>query len=135
MSGEQKHQFHLVEPSPWPAVGSAAGFTLALGAAMYMHDYQYTEIDHDYKELLIPAGKEGSYLLDKNALHIWPRGDFMLMALANLDGSFTCTLFAPKSCDTTVPSGAVVIEEFARVMRLSFFMEFCNFLLVGEASD
>ena len=42
MSGDQKHQFHLVEPSPWPAVGSAAGFTLALGAAMFMHDYQYS---------------------------------------------------------------------------------------------
>ena len=60
------------------------------------HDYEYTEIEHDYKELLIPAGENGIHLLDKNALHIWPRGDFMLIALANLDGSFTCTLFAPK---------------------------------------
>ena len=60
------------------------------------HDYEYTEIEHDYKELLIPAGKNGEHLLYKNALHIWPRGDFMLIALANLDGSFTCTLFAPK---------------------------------------
>ncbi len=60
------------------------------------HDYEYTEIEHDYKELLIPAGANGTHLLDKNALHIWPRGDFMLIALANLDGSFTCTLFAPK---------------------------------------
>jgi len=65
----------------------------------YKHDYEYNEIEHDYKELLIPAGKNNSYLLDKNALHIWPRGDFMLMALANLDGSFTCTLFAPKKGD------------------------------------
>ncbi len=63
----------------------------------YNHDYEYTEIKHDYKELLIPAGKNGSHLLDKNALHIWPRGEFMLIALANLDGSFTCTLFAPKT--------------------------------------
>ena len=62
----------------------------------YNHHYEYNEIDHDYKELLIPAGKGGSYLIEKNALHIWPRGEFMLMALANLDGSFTCTLFAPK---------------------------------------
>ena len=60
------------------------------------HDYEYNEIEHDYKELLIPPAKDGAYLLDKNALHIWPRGNFMLMALANLDGSFTCTLFAPK---------------------------------------
>ena len=61
------------------------------------HQYEYTEIEHDYKELLIPAAANQSYLLDKNALHIWPRGNCMLMALANLDGSFTCTLFAPKS--------------------------------------
>ena len=63
----------------------------------YRHFYNYNEIDHDYKELLIPAGNSNTYLLEKNALHIWPRGDFMLMALANLDGSFTCTLFAPKT--------------------------------------
>jgi len=62
----------------------------------YQHEYEYNEIGHDYKELLIPAGENGTHLLDKNALHIWPRGDFMLIALANLDGSFTCTLFAPK---------------------------------------
>jgi kynurenine 3-monooxygenase len=65
------------------------------------HKYEYNEIAHDYKELLIPSGKNGAYLLDKNALHIWPRGSFMLMALANLDGSFTCTLFAPKKGDNS----------------------------------
>ena len=62
----------------------------------HQHEYEYNEIEHDYKELLIPAGDNGTHLLDKNALHIWPRGNFMLIALANLDGSFTCTLFAPK---------------------------------------
>ena len=63
----------------------------------YDHDFNYNKIEHDYKELHIPAGKNGAFLLDKNALHIWPRGEFMIIALANLDGSFTCTLFAPKS--------------------------------------
>ena len=62
----------------------------------HQHEYAYNEIEHDYKELLIPAGENGTHLLEKNALHIWPRGEFMLIALANLDGSFTCTLFAPK---------------------------------------
>tara|TARA_B110000444_G_scaffold252511_1_gene281946 strand:- start:39 stop:1373 length:1335 start_codon:yes stop_codon:yes gene_type:complete len=62
----------------------------------HKHEYSYNEIEHDYKELMIPAGENGEYLLDKNALHIWPRGEFMVIALANLDGSFTCTLFAPK---------------------------------------
>ena len=63
----------------------------------HCHEYSYNEIEHDYKELLIPAGENGTHLLDKSALHIWPRGEFMLIALANLDGSFTCTLFAPKN--------------------------------------
>jgi kynurenine 3-monooxygenase len=49
--------------------------------------------NYGYKELTIPAGDGGKFLLEKNALHIWPRGSFMLIALPNLDGSFTCTLF------------------------------------------
>jgi kynurenine 3-monooxygenase len=65
------------------------------------HEYVYNEIEYDYKELMIPAGENGEYLLDKNALHIWPRGEFMVIALANLDGSFTCTLFAPKKGDNS----------------------------------
>jgi len=60
------------------------------------HDFNLNKIEHSYKELLIPAGENNSHLIDKNALHIWPRGEFMLIALANLDGSFTCTLFAPS---------------------------------------
>lgn len=57
----------------------------------YLQDY----IEDGYKELLLPANEDGSYKLEKNALHIWPRGRFMLIALANEDGSFTCTLFMP----------------------------------------
>lgn len=56
-------------------------------------DYRQDYLAHGYKELTIPAGPEGSFLLEKNALHIWPRQSFMLIALPNLDGSFTCTLF------------------------------------------
>ena len=52
-------------------------------------------LDHDYRELLIPAAADGGYLLDQNALHIWPRGGYMLIALPNPDGSFTATLFLP----------------------------------------
>jgi kynurenine 3-monooxygenase len=58
-------------------------------------DYSQDFIDDGYRELLLPANEDGSYKLDKNALHIWPRGRFMLIALANEDGSFTCTLFMP----------------------------------------
>jgi kynurenine 3-monooxygenase len=54
-----------------------------------------TYLDYGYKELLIPAGPKGEFLIEKNALHIWPRGAFMLIALPNMDGSFTCTFFYP----------------------------------------
>ena len=58
-------------------------------------NYSQNYIADGYRELLLPANEDGSYKLDKNALHIWPRGRFMLIALANEDGSFTCTLFMP----------------------------------------
>jgi kynurenine 3-monooxygenase len=59
---------------------------------------QASEIDleHGYKELSIPAGPQGSFRMANDALHIWPRGNFMLIALPNDDGSFTATLFLPK---------------------------------------
>ena len=59
--------------------------------------FQYSQnfIADGYREILLPANADGSYKMDKNALHIWPRGRFMLIALANEDGSFTCTLFMP----------------------------------------
>lgn len=56
-------------------------------------NYSQRYMKQCYIELTIPANSDGSYKLDKNALHLWPRKDFMLMALANTDGSFTCTLF------------------------------------------
>ena len=58
-------------------------------------NYQQMFIEHGYKELTIPATKAGGFALEKNALHIWPRKSFMLIALPNTDGSFTCTLFLP----------------------------------------
>lgn len=58
-------------------------------------DFSQEFLTHGYKELTIPAGPNGSFLLEKHALHIWPRGSFMMIALPNADGSFTCTLFWP----------------------------------------
>ncbi|HKU89147.1 MAG TPA: NAD(P)/FAD-dependent oxidoreductase [Steroidobacteraceae bacterium] len=52
-------------------------------------------LDHDYKELTIPA-RDGKHILDPNALHIWPRGGFMLIALPNQDGTFTATVFLAR---------------------------------------
>jgi kynurenine 3-monooxygenase len=61
-------------------------------------------LEHDYKELEIPAAVDGGYQIEKEALHIWPRGGFMLIALPNLDGSFTVTLFLKKKGDPSFES-------------------------------
>ena len=52
-------------------------------------------LEHGYKELTIPPHEDGTMRMEKNALHIWPRKNFMLIALPNTDGTFTCTLFLP----------------------------------------
>lgn len=58
-------------------------------------DYHQYYIDCGYKELTIPPNADGEFALEVNALHIWPRRDYMLIALPNLDKTFTCTLFFP----------------------------------------
>lgn len=58
-------------------------------------NYEQSYLEYGYKELTIPPHADGSHRMDKNALHIWPRQSFMLIALPNIDGSFTCTLFLP----------------------------------------
>lgn len=58
-------------------------------------DYSQSYLEHGYKELSIPAAGEGRFAMEPNALHIWPRGGFMTIALPNRDGSFTCTCFWP----------------------------------------
>jgi kynurenine 3-monooxygenase len=68
-------------------------------------EYDESYLAHGYKELTIPPGPDGSWRMEKNALHIWPRRSFMMIALPNPDGSFTCTLFwefeGPRSFATT----------------------------------
>lgn len=56
-------------------------------------DYSQTYLPHSYKELHIPPSDAGEFQMEKHALHIWPRHSYMMIALPNLDGSFTCTLF------------------------------------------
>ena len=64
-------------------------------------DYHQFYINRGYKELSIPPLPGGGFALEKNALHIWPRKDYMLIALPNPDGSFTCTLFFPFEGETS----------------------------------
>ncbi len=71
-------------------------------------------LDHSYKELTIPPGPDGDYQLEPGALHIWPRGGFMLIALPNPDGDFTLTLFLPNAGPHSFPKlqTADEIESF-----------------------
>ncbi len=78
-------------------------------------NYEFKPLGHGYKELTIPPGENGEFQMEPNALHIWPRGQFMLIALPNLDRSFTCTLFFPMEGSTsfaTVNSADDILQLF-----------------------
>lgn len=78
-------------------IGSDGAYSSLRNAMLKQVRFNYKQeyITHGYKELTIPATPEGEFAMDPNALHIWPRGSFMLIALPNPDKSFTCTLFLP----------------------------------------
>ncbi len=61
-------------------------------------------LNHSYKELTIKSNKNNQYLIDSKSLHIWPRGQFMIIALPNTDKSFTCTLFMPNNGENSFES-------------------------------
>ncbi len=73
--------------------GSSVRGSLAAAHAVSVRE---ALLEHDYKELTLPA-QQNRHALEPHALHIWPRGDFMLIALPNTDGSFTATLFLPRT--------------------------------------
>ncbi len=79
---------------PAPVIFGSDGSASALREALGL-EVEESWIDFGYKELTIPPGPGGGFSMEKNALHIWPRKNFMLIALPNMGGSFTCTLFLP----------------------------------------
>lgn len=84
--------------------GSDGAFSAARLQHQLKHekfDYHQYYIDCGYKELTIPPNANGDFALEVNALHIWPRKDYMLIALPNLDKTFTCTLFFPFEGETS----------------------------------
>ncbi len=83
-------EFELLIGTDGVASNVRAGLMQATGG-----DCSIEMLDHDYKELNIPGRPDGKWSMEREALHIWPRGGFMLIALPNLDGSFTVTLFLP----------------------------------------
>ncbi|SRX54097.1 NAD(P)/FAD-dependent oxidoreductase [Aequorivita sp. CIP111184] len=82
----------------------------------FLFSFSQQWLSHGYKELEIPATENGGYRTYKNALHIWPRGEDMLIALPNLDGSFTVTLFLPYEnsdyCFANLTTPEMVHEYF-----------------------
>jgi kynurenine 3-monooxygenase len=102
--------------------GAGSAIRTSLAAAQLLH-LREEWLDHDYKELTIPAAAGGA--LERHALHIWPRGGFMLIALPNTDGSFTATLFLAREGPQSFAALATpeAVQEF-------FAREFADALLL-----
>lgn len=83
--------------TPDALIGADGAFSAVRRNMQFTDRFSYSQnfIEHGYKELTIPPNAEGKHQMELNALHIWPRGNYMLIALPNPDGSFTCTLFFP----------------------------------------
>jgi kynurenine 3-monooxygenase len=109
-----------VEPVPAAVVIGADGAYSAVRAALQRldrFDFSQEYLTHGYKELTIPPAPDGKFQMEPNALHIWPRRTFMMIALPNRDGSFTCTLFWPFEG----PNSFAALTAAADVRR--FFQE------------
>lgn len=148
-----------------PLIFATDGAFSAVRYALQRTDrFNYTQkyLEHGYKELSIPPGPDGRHRLDANALHIWPRGNFMLIALPNADGSFTCTLFLPfegevsfqhlhtdadvlaffqKYFPDTLPLAPTLVEDFHRNPTSSLVTVHCDpwqwqnrILLLGDSA-
>lgn len=100
--------------SPLLAADGAGSLVRRRLAADGVIESQESPLEHAYKELSIPAGPAGGARLEREALHIWPRGGYMLIALPNQDGSFTATLFLPLTGPSSFAalSSPQAIDEF-----------------------
>ncbi len=99
--------------------GSAVRRGMMSHTTELLFNYSQDFLRHGYKELTIPPAAVGGFRIEKNALHIWPRGNFMVIALPNLDGSFTVTMFHPyggeygfDALDTREKVQAFFAEQF-----------------------
>jgi len=119
LSFERKNESFEVKPDI--ILGTDGAFSRVRGAMQKTQRFNYSQtfLKHGYKELSIPAGSNGTWQIDKNALHIWPREAFMLIALPNLDGSFTCTLFL--NYEGEVSFDALQTEEAVEAFFKKYF--------------
>jgi len=117
----------------WTTLIGADGAGSALRMAMAAHSglgERFEPLQHGYKELEIPARDGGGFAMESNALHIWPRGNYMCIALPNAQGSFTVTLFMPNRSSsnqgnpgfdtvrTSADAQALFARDFADVLPL-----------------
>ncbi len=108
-------------------IGCDGSASAIRGEMLTLNRFNFSQqyLDYGYKELTIPAGPAGKHVIETNALHIWPRGNCMLIALPNVDGTFACILFLPfEGPDSfeqlTQPSAVVAFfkERFPDVVSL-----------------
>lgn len=92
---ETKKLFDVKSARIFGTDGNFSASRLALQISTDRFTYSQTYLDHGYKELTITPNAKGDFAMNADTLHIWPRGNFMLIALPNLDKTFTCTLFFP----------------------------------------
>jgi kynurenine 3-monooxygenase len=123
----QTQTSELIEARSDAVIGVDGAFSAVRGSMQRLNRFEYSQsyLAHGYKELTIPPANGGSWQMEKNALHIWPRRSFMMIALPNPDGSFTCTLFwefdGPRSFATTKTDDEVqqfFDEEFPDAVAL-----------------
>jgi kynurenine 3-monooxygenase len=100
-----------VPMQPLLATDGAGSWMRRRMSTLQLIDVHETDLEHGYKELSIPADAAGQHRMARDALHIWPRGNYMLIALPNQDGSFTATLFLAKhgaqSFEALTETGAI----------------------------
>jgi kynurenine 3-monooxygenase len=98
-------------------IGCDGSASAIRNAMLKLNRFNFSQeyLDYGYKELTIPVGPAGKHVLETHALHIWPRGNFMLIALPNIDGTFACILFLPFEGDDSfaqLNTPAAVAEFF-----------------------
>jgi kynurenine 3-monooxygenase len=103
----------LVDEHARVVLASDGSYSAARRAVTFRQGFDFSQdyLEHGYKELTIPP-RDGEFALDPDALHIWPRGSAMMIALPNLDRSFTCTLFWPKDELAALPTEREVVDHF-----------------------
>lgn len=96
------------------ADGAWSAVRKSMQASLSGFDYSESVLEYGYKELVIPAAAEGAFRIEKNALHIWPRKNFMMIALPNTEGDFTATLFYPAGELKAMTTPGAVMALFER---------------------